>query len=114
MLFRSLRATPGRLVAARYEGRDGTVGADRREGTNGLKRVAAGAEAPAGELAVFQGVARPAAAGETGVTARGTGAEGLPLLLQFLTRGANRLMVRALKTGLDLPNMTHLQALPTQ
>ena len=112
-LSQDLRAIPGRLVAARYEGRDGTVGADRREGPSALKRAGVEAEAPAGEVALFQGVACPAAAGETGVTARGTGAEGLPLLLQVLTRGANRLMVRALKTGLDLPNMTHLQALPT-
>lgn len=109
-----LRAIPGRLVAARYGGRDEIVGADRREGVSALRRVGAEAEAPGGEVAVFQGVARPAAAGETGVTVRGTGAEGLPLLLQLSIRGANRLMVRALKTGLDLPNVTPLQALPTQ
>lgn len=113
-LCQDLRAIPGRLVAVRYEGRGEIVGADRREGANALKRVGAGAEARGGEVAVFRKVARPAAAGETGVTVRGTGAEGLPLLLQSPIRGANRLMVRALKTGLDLPNMTHLQALPTQ
>ena len=119
-LFQGLRAIHGRLVAAQHEGRDGTVAADHPRVADGGERLAVSAgagavvETPAGEVAACHEVARPANAGETGVTAQGTGAEWLPLLLQFITRGANRLMVQALKTGLDHPNMRVQQVLPTR